>query len=126
MRLEVHSEAREEFLQAVSFYEAQVTGFGFALCRRNRALPERTTARRTALALVVGVVPTLYIVVGGFLEIGVPPQVDGWIVGVAQFLAVSLAVAALVAPFRGLSLTIGSSDRRGATSVNQGEGRRCG
>jgi hypothetical protein len=26
MRLEVHSEAREEFLQAVSFYEAQVLG----------------------------------------------------------------------------------------------------
>jgi hypothetical protein len=28
MRLEVHSEAREEFLQAVSFYEAQVPGLG--------------------------------------------------------------------------------------------------
>ena len=28
MRLEVHSEAREEFLQAVSFYEAQVRGLG--------------------------------------------------------------------------------------------------
>jgi hypothetical protein len=41
MRLEVHSEAREEFLQAVSFYEAQVPGLGFTLYRRNRALPER-------------------------------------------------------------------------------------
>ena len=29
MRLEVHSEAREEFLQAVSFYEDQVPGLGF-------------------------------------------------------------------------------------------------
>jgi toxin ParE1/3/4 len=29
MRLEVHSEAREEFLQAVSFYETQVPGLGF-------------------------------------------------------------------------------------------------
>ena len=28
MRLEVHSEARAEFLQAVSFYEAQVPGLG--------------------------------------------------------------------------------------------------
>ncbi len=28
MRLEVHFEAREEFLQAVSFYEAQVPGLG--------------------------------------------------------------------------------------------------
>jgi hypothetical protein len=27
MRLEVHSEAREEFLQAVSFDDAQVSGF---------------------------------------------------------------------------------------------------
>jgi hypothetical protein len=29
MRLEVHSEARAEFLQAVSFYDAQVPGLGF-------------------------------------------------------------------------------------------------
>jgi len=28
MRLEVHSEARQEFLQAVSFYNAQVPGLG--------------------------------------------------------------------------------------------------
>jgi toxin ParE1/3/4 len=28
MRLEVHSEAREEFLQAVSFYDARVPGLG--------------------------------------------------------------------------------------------------
>jgi len=28
MRLEVHSEAREEFLQTVSFYDAQVPGLG--------------------------------------------------------------------------------------------------
>jgi hypothetical protein len=28
MRLEVHSEARDELLQAVSFYDAQVPGFG--------------------------------------------------------------------------------------------------
>ncbi len=28
MRLDVHSEAREELLQAVSFYEAQVPGLG--------------------------------------------------------------------------------------------------
>ena len=28
MRLEVHSEAREEFLQAVSYYDAQVPGLG--------------------------------------------------------------------------------------------------
>jgi len=69
------------------------------------------TARKTTLALVVGVVPALYIVVGGFLEFGLPPQVDGWIVDIAQFLAVSLPVAALVALFRGFPLTIGWSDR---------------
>jgi len=28
MQLEVHSEAREEFLQAVSFYNAEVSGLG--------------------------------------------------------------------------------------------------
>jgi hypothetical protein len=28
MRLEVHCEARDEFLQAVSFYDAQVPGLG--------------------------------------------------------------------------------------------------
>jgi hypothetical protein len=28
MRLEVHSEAREELFQAVSFYDAQVPGLG--------------------------------------------------------------------------------------------------
>lgn len=62
---------------------------------------------RTALALVVGVMPATYIVVGGLLEFGAPPSVDGWIVDVAQFFAVTLAVAAWVAPFRDFPLTIG-------------------
>jgi hypothetical protein len=31
MRLEVHSEARAEFLHAVSFYDAQVPGLGLRL-----------------------------------------------------------------------------------------------
>jgi hypothetical protein len=31
MRLEVHCEAREEFLQAVSFYDAQVPSLGLGL-----------------------------------------------------------------------------------------------
>jgi hypothetical protein len=30
MRLEIHFEAREEFLQAAQFYEAQVPGLGQA------------------------------------------------------------------------------------------------
>jgi hypothetical protein len=42
MRREVHSEAREEFLQAVSFYEAQVQGLGLRFIaemeRRQKAL----------------------------------------------------------------------------------------
>jgi hypothetical protein len=42
MRREVHSEAREEFLQAVSFYEAQVPGLGLRFIaemeRRQKAL----------------------------------------------------------------------------------------
>jgi hypothetical protein len=42
MRLEVHSDAREEFLQAVSFYDAQVPGLGLRFiteidrCANNR------------------------------------------------------------------------------------------
>ena len=40
MRPEVHSEAREEFLQAVSFYDAQVPGLGLRFTHRDRSLPE--------------------------------------------------------------------------------------
>jgi hypothetical protein len=56
-----------------------------------------TKAHRVALGLVVGVVPALYIVVGGLMEYGVPPSVIGWVVDLGQFLAVSLAVVAVVA-----------------------------
>jgi hypothetical protein len=68
------------------------------------------TARVSALGLYIGVALALYIVAGGVLEFGVPPRVDGWIVDIAQFFAVSLAVSALVALFRGFPLTIGWSD----------------
>jgi hypothetical protein len=44
MRLEVHSEARAEFLDAVSFYDAQVPGLGprfiAEITRCQKALPE--------------------------------------------------------------------------------------
>jgi ethanolamine transporter EutH len=56
-----------------------------------------TKTRRVALGLVVGVLPALYIVVGGLMEYGVPPSVVGWVVDTGQFLAVSLAVVAVVA-----------------------------
>jgi len=70
-----------------------------------------TTARRAALALIIGVVPALYIVVGGLMEFGLPPTVGGWVVDMAQFFAVSLAVVAIVALLQGFPLTIDSSDR---------------
>jgi len=45
MRLEVHSEARAEFLDAVSFYDAQVPGLGLGfiaeIARCQKALLER-------------------------------------------------------------------------------------
>jgi hypothetical protein len=55
-----------------------------------------TNARRIALGMVIGVVPALDIVVRGIIEFGVPPTVSGWVVDIAQFFAVSLAVVAVV------------------------------
>jgi hypothetical protein len=79
--------------------------------------------RRIALAVAIGLVPALYIVVGSIMEFGAPPSVTGWVVDIAQFLAVSLSVVAMVALVRGFPLTIGSSDRGVASSVDQGESR---
>jgi hypothetical protein len=70
-----------------------------------------TGVRRLALASGIGVVAAVYIVVGGLVEFGVPPGVEGWIVDIAQFFAVSLAVVAMVVLIQGYPLTIGSSDR---------------
>ena len=81
------------------------------------------TARRTALALIIGVVPALYIVVGGLMEFGLPPRFDGWVVDITQFFAVELAVVAVVALLRGFPLTIGSSDHGAASSLGQGGDR---
>ena len=70
-----------------------------------------TNARRVALGLVIGVVPALYIAIGGIIEFGVPPNAAGWVVDIAQFFAVSLAVVAMVALIQGFPLTNGWSDR---------------
>jgi hypothetical protein len=70
-----------------------------------------TEVRRLALALGIGVVTAVYIVVGGLVQFGVPPGVEGWIVDIAQFFAVSLAVLVMVVLIQGYPLTIGSSDR---------------
>jgi hypothetical protein len=70
-----------------------------------------TKAGGVALGLVIGVVPALYIALRAFIEFGVPPTIDAWVVDIAQFFAVSLAVVAGVALIRGFPLTIGSSDR---------------
>jgi len=56
-----------------------------------------TPSRRLVLGLVIGIVPALYIVGGGLIEYGVPPSLDGFIVDVGQFLAVSLAVTGVIA-----------------------------
>jgi hypothetical protein len=80
-------------------------------------------ARRVALGMIIGVVPALYILLGSVIEFGIPPTVEAWVVDIAQFFAISLAVAAVVALIRGFPLTIGSSDRGAASSVSQGGGR---
>jgi hypothetical protein len=81
------------------------------------------SARRAVFGIIVGVVPALYILVGGVIEYGVPRNLEAWVVDIAQFFVVSLAVVAAVALFRGFPLTIGSSDRGAASSAGQGEGR---
>jgi hypothetical protein len=53
--------------------------------------------RRIPVALLIGVPPAAYILVGGFLAFGAPPNTSIWIVAVAQFLAISLAVVAVTA-----------------------------
>jgi hypothetical protein len=70
-----------------------------------------TEVRRLGLALGIGVVTAVYLVAGDLVEFGVPPSVEGWIVGIAQFFAVSLAVVVMVVLIQGYPLTIGSSDR---------------
>ena len=70
-----------------------------------------TEVHRLALASGIGVVAAVYIVIGGLVEFGVPPSVEGWIVDIAQFFAVSFAVVVMVVLIQGYPLTIGSSDR---------------
>jgi hypothetical protein len=74
-------------------------------------------SRRVALGMIIGVVPALYILLGSVIEFGVPPTAEAWIVDIAQFFAVSLAVVAVIALIRAFPLTIGSSDRGGIISV---------
>ena len=76
-----------------------------------------------ALGLVIGVMPALYMAVRACIEFGVPPTMEAWIVDIAQFFAVSLAVVAVVALIRGFPLTIGSSDRGAASPLRQGGSR---
>ena len=61
-----------------------------------------TKTRRVALGLVIGMVPAFYIVVRACIEYGVPPNLEAWVVDIAQFVAVSLAVVAVLALIRGL------------------------
>ena len=46
MRLELHSEARDEFLQAVSFYDAQVPGLGLRFIAEIERASKRCLKRR--------------------------------------------------------------------------------
>jgi hypothetical protein len=66
-------------------------------------------SRRNLLGLIIGVLPALYMVVGGLTQFGVPTNLVGWVVDMAQFLAVSLAVVAAVALIESCPLTTRSS-----------------
>ena len=63
------------------------------------------TSRRVPLGLIIGVVPALYIVGGGLIEFGVPHGLGAWVTDMAQFAAVSIAVAAAVASIQSCPLT---------------------
>ena len=51
---------------------------------------------RYILSLIIGLLSGLYIFFAGLLNFGVPPSVGAWTVHIAQFIAVSAAVAAAV------------------------------
>jgi len=70
-----------------------------------------TPRRRVKLGLLIGVLPALYIFVGGLIEFGIPPSTAGWIIDIAQFFAVSLAVTAVLMVVRGRPLTIAGAAR---------------
>ena len=115
MRLEIHFEAREEFLQAAQFYEAQVPDLG------QRFINE--IERPESIARVPADWPTLR---------QTPAEIHGWrqvslfnrvrsscggpiCIGVRSWLASPGLLAYAVRP-----LTIGSSDHGGASSLSQG------
>ena len=66
-------------------------------------------SQRLVLGLLVGVLPSLYIMGGGLLEYGLPKYAAGWVINVFQFLSISLGVLAMVALFSSRPLTTRSS-----------------
>jgi hypothetical protein len=63
-------------------------------------------SHRLVLSILVGVLPSLYIEGGGLLEYGLPTYTAAWIIGIFQFLSISLGVLAMVVLFSGRPLTI--------------------
>jgi hypothetical protein len=78
---------------------------------------------KLVLGLAVGVPPSLYIIASGLAAYGLPNYPAAWVIEVFQLLSIGLAVLLAVVIFSSRPLTIGSSDRGVAPSVNQGEGR---
>jgi hypothetical protein len=64
---------------------------------------------RVLLGLIIGVVPALYIVGGGLIAFGTPSNIGAWVTNMAQFVRVSIAVAAAVALIQSCPLTMRSS-----------------
>ncbi len=82
-----------------------------------------TKTRQVTLGLFIGLMPALYLAVSGCIEYGVPSNLEAWVVDIAQFVAVSLAVVGVLALIRGLPSNNRFERSRVASSVSQGGSR---
>ena len=67
------------------------------------------SAHRKGVSLLVGLLPSLYIVGGGWVQYGLPKYPAAWVVEAFQFLSIGLAVLLLVLGFSSRPLTTASS-----------------
>jgi hypothetical protein len=67
-------------------------------------------AHRQTLALLVGILPSLWIMGSGLVTYGLPTYVAAWMVDSSQFLSIGLAVSVAVALFSRLPLTFVRAD----------------
>ena len=72
-----------------------------------------TKSHRASVGFVAGAAPAAVILVSGFLEYGVPHRLIAWMVDVAQYVSIAVAVVAVIALLGRSPLTIVGEDRDG-------------